>query len=75
MNFGVAGATFLLMWGGYDAGVAAAPVSSGGGGLTTEQIHVQILSKLIDPIGLLIAAAALGAILGGLGYVLAQRKK
>jgi hypothetical protein len=75
MNLGVAGATFLLMWGGYEAGVAQAPVSSGGGGLTTGQIHVQILSQLVNPIGLLVLAAAIGAVLGGSGYVLAQRKK
>jgi len=75
MNVGVAGAAFLLMWGGYEAGVAAAPVSSGGGGLTAGQIHVQILSGLVNPIGLLVAVAALGAVLGGLGYILAQRKK
>ncbi len=75
MNVGVAGAAFLLMYGGYVAGVAAAPVSSGGGGLNAGQIHVQILGGLVDPIGLLVGAAALGAILGGLGYIFAERKK
>ena len=71
----VAGACFLLMWGGYRAGVAQASVSSGGGGLTTGQIHVQILSQLVNPVGYFIVMAAAGAILGGLGYLLAQRKK
>lgn len=75
INAGVAGACFLLMWGGYRAGVAQAPVSSGGGGLTTGQIHVQILSQLINPVGYFIVIAVAGAILGGLGYLLAQRKK
>jgi heme/copper-type cytochrome/quinol oxidase subunit 1 len=75
MNVGVAGACFLLMWGGYHAGVAQASVSSGGGGLTTGQIHVQILSQLVNPTGYFIVMAAGGAILGGLGYLLAQRKK
>jgi heme/copper-type cytochrome/quinol oxidase subunit 1 len=75
MNVGVAGAAFLLMWGGYRAGVAQAPVSSGGGGLSTGQIHVQILSQLVNPIGLLIFVAAAGAILGGFGYIIAERKK
>lgn len=75
MNVGVAGASFLLMWGGYTAGVAQAPVSSGGGGLTTGQIHVQILSQLVNPVGYFIVMAAAGAILGGLGYILAQRRK
>jgi hypothetical protein len=75
MNAGVAGACFMLMWGGYNAGVAQASVSSGGGGLTAGQIHVQILSQLVNPVGVFIGAAAAGAILGGLGYLLAQRKK
>jgi len=75
MNVGVAGACFLLMWGGYNAGVAQAPVTGGGGGLTSGQIHIQILSQLVNPTGYFIVAAATGAILGGLGYLLAERKK
>ncbi len=75
MNIGVAGAAFLLMYGGYTAGVASAPVSSGGGGLNAGQIHVQILSGLVNPIGILVGMAALGAVLGGLAYLLAQRSK
>lgn len=75
MNVGVAGAMFLMIWGGYTAGVAQAPVSSGGGGLSGGDIHVQILGQLVNPIGGLILLAALGALLGGLGYILAERKK
>jgi heme/copper-type cytochrome/quinol oxidase subunit 1 len=75
MNAGAIGATFLLMWGGYRAGVASAATSSGGGGLNSGQIHVQILSALVNPIGIFVAVAALGAILGGLGYLLAESSK
>ena len=75
MNVGVAGSMFLMMWGGYLAGWASAPVSRGGEGLTSEQIHVQILGHLTDPIGALILVAALGALLGGLGYLIRSRAR
>jgi hypothetical protein len=73
MNVGVAGSMFLMMWGGYLAGWASAPVAGGGEGLTSEQIHVQILGHLTDPIGALILLAAIGALLGGLGYLIRSR--
>jgi hypothetical protein len=73
MNVGVAGSMFLMMYGGYLAGWAAAPVSSGGEGLANLQIHEQILGRLVDPIGGLILLAAVGALLGGLGYLIRSR--
>jgi hypothetical protein len=75
MSIGVSGAMFLMMWGGYMAGWASAPTSSGGGGLTTLQIHEQYLGQLVDPIGGLILLAAIGALMGGLGYILSSRAK
>lgn len=75
MNVGVAGSMFLMMWGGYLAGWGAAPTSAGGGGLTAGQIHEQILGWTTQPIGALILLAALGALLGGLGYIIASRTK
>jgi hypothetical protein len=73
MNVGVAGAMFLMMWGGYLAGWAAVPASSGGGGLNAGQIHEQILGWTVDPIGGLVLLAAIGALLGGLGYLIRSR--
>lgn len=75
MNVGVAVSMLLMMWGGYLAGWAAAPVSSGGGGETSLQIHQTILGQLTYPIGAFVLLAALGALLGGLGYILASTKK
>ena len=72
MNVGVAGSMFLMMWGGYLAGWASASLPSGGG-LNAGQIHEQILGRLTDPIGALILLACLGAILGGLGYLIRSR--
>jgi len=75
MNVGVAGAMFLMMWGGYMAGWAGTATAAGGGGLTDLQIHEQYLGWTVDPIGALILLAALGAILGGLGFLLRSRTK
>ncbi|HEV2138088.1 MAG TPA: hypothetical protein VGR53_04550 [Nitrososphaerales archaeon] len=73
MSVGVAGAMFLMMWGGYMAGWAATPATSGGGGLTSLQIHEQILGQLPTPIGAFILLAAVGVLLGGLGYLVRSR--
>ena len=75
MNVGVAVSMFLMMWGGYLAGWALAPTSSGGKDFTTLQVHEQILGRLVDPIGAFIMLAALGALLGGLGFILRSRMK
>jgi hypothetical protein len=75
MNVGVVGSMFLMMRGGYLAGWAAASTASGGGGLNGGQIHDQILGWLPYPIGAFVVLAALGALLGGLGFVLRSRAK
>lgn len=74
MNIGVAGSMILMIWGGYMAGYAGTAVSEGGLGYTDEQIHIHYLSQLVDPIGGLVILAALGAVLGGLGFVLRSRR-
>ncbi len=75
MNVGIAGAMIIMTYQGYLAGWAAAPATSGGGGLNAGQIHEQILGWTSEPIGALILLASIGALLGGLGYVLSSRAK
>ena len=75
MNVGVAGSMLLMMYGGYLAGWSGAAVSSGGLGYTDYQIHIHYLSHFQDPIGALVMLAALGAVLGGLGFALRMRVK
>jgi len=70
MNVGVAGSMLLMIFGGYFAGYGGAAISSGGLGYTDYQIHVNYLSHVEDPIGFLVLVAALGAILGGLGFII-----
>lgn len=74
LNVGVAGSMLLMIWGGYRAGVAAASTASGGLGWTTLEIHENILGPLVNPIGALVVIAALGALLGGLGFIMNQRR-
>ena len=75
MNVGVLGSMLLMMWGGYVGGWAAAATQTGGGGETALQIHETILGQLTYPIGAFVLLAAVGAILGGLGYVVRSRQK
>ncbi len=75
MNVGVAGSMFLMMRGGYLAGWASTAAAAGGAGLTTGQVHEQILGWLPQPIGALILLAAVGALLGGIGYIITSRTK
>jgi len=75
MNVGVAVSMLIMIHGGYLAGVAAAPLSEGGGNMTDYQIHVNILGWTVNWIGGFIFLAVIGAILGGIGYILVSRSK
>ena len=74
MNAGVVGDTWLMMNAGYRAGVAALPTSSGGLGWTSLQIHTNIMGSYPPYIAAFFAIAILGAIAGGLGYVIVWRR-
>ncbi|MDE1869245.1 MAG: hypothetical protein KGH60_04770 [Candidatus Micrarchaeota archaeon] len=75
MNIGMAGATWLLMYAGYAGGRALMPISQGGLGLTDAQAHVQILGVFPQYIVLFILATLVGAVAGGLAYILELRRK
>ncbi len=70
MNVGVAAAMLLMIWGGFEAGACT---TSAGAACTGEYIHVTYLGQLVDPIGALVLLAALGAILGGIGFLIRDR--
>ena len=72
MNVGIAGAMIIMTYQGYLAGVAQAGALPG---VTAGQIHPKILGWTTDPIGGLILLACIGALLGGLGYLLSSRAK
>lgn len=79
-NVGVLGATWLLIIGGYLAGAALQPVSSGGLGYSTGQVHVNIFMSLPFggyPVWIsgFIILLSIGVLLGGLGFVITWLRK
>ena len=75
MNVGAAGATWLMMTGGYLAGRALLPTSVGGLGWNPGQVHVNILQYYPQPLFIFVVVATAGVLLGGLGYVVSERTK
>lgn len=75
MNVGVAAATWILMYGGYYAGAALLPTTSGGLGWTAAQVHTNILAPLVQPAGYAVITAAAGVLAGGLGFVVSYFRK
>jgi hypothetical protein len=75
MNVGVTVSMLLMIWGGYMAGYAATPVASGGLGYTPLQVHVNYLGVVEPWIGAFVLIAVIGAVLGGLGYVIRTTQK
>lgn len=74
-NIGVIGATWLLMMAGYLGGQALAPTYLGGKGWPTSQVHTEIMQYYVDPIGIFIWVLIIGVLLGGLGYIIALKRK
>ncbi len=72
MNAGIVGATWLMMYGGYEGAKAMLPSNVGGLGLTANEAH-EILAPLIMPIALSIIILAVGVILGGIGFILTYK--
>lgn len=63
-------ASLMFTYVGYAGGVGGVPPEFGGGGLTPGDIHL-IAAPYSEPIGYALAVAALGALLGGIGYGIA----
>ena len=74
MNAGVAASTWSLMYAGY-AGGSYLAIHGVTNGTALGYAHVNILSPWVTPIGYMVGIAALGALLGGLGYVLRSRRR
>jgi len=74
MNVGVAAATWSLMYVGYEGGSYLATYGTTNG-TAIEYAHVNILSPWVNPIGYMVGIAALGAVLGGLGYIIRYRQQ
>jgi hypothetical protein len=74
MNVGVVGATFIMMNGGWRGGALALTLNPSNPSAAYGQVHVQVLGGLPPYIAAFSATAILGAIAGGLGYLIAWRR-
>jgi putative flippase GtrA len=73
MNVGIAGSTWLMMYGGYNGAKAMLPVEVGGLGLNAAAAH-EILAPLIMPIAAFIIILVAGIIAGGVGFIVTYRR-
>ena len=60
--------SLLAAWGGLNAGIAALPVSSGGGGRDFAYVHVNILGPLVLPLAIIMGIGLAGFLAGGVAY-------
>ena len=74
MNVGVVGATFIMMNGGWRGGALALTLNPSNPSAAYGQVHVQVLGGLPPYIAAFAAAAVIGAIAGGTGYVVAWKR-
>jgi hypothetical protein len=74
LNIGTTVACGMLMYAGYVSGAAMLPLSVGGKGFTQGQAH-EILAPFVVPISVTILILILGALLGGIGFLVMYRTK
>jgi multisubunit Na+/H+ antiporter MnhC subunit len=70
MTVGASAATFMLMYAGYFGEKGLMPTSEGGLGLNAGQVHVQILSQFVDPVGYALILTGIGVLAGGVGFLI-----
>ena len=61
-----AGASLLMVWGGFQAGAALLPTEVGGGGQNVGYVHTNILNPIVVPIAAFMGLALLGYRVGGI---------
>ncbi|MCJ2555322.1 MAG: hypothetical protein LN410_03885 [Candidatus Thermoplasmatota archaeon] len=74
LSIGGLAAALMFTYVGYAGGVGGVATELGGGGLNPGEIHA-IAAPFADSIGYALAVAALGALLGGIGYLVIWMRK
>lgn len=75
MIVGVVVAASIMMWVGYNGGIALVPTQFGGGGHDAGYVHESIAGWSPPYIAAFMIVGGAGVLLGGLGYVIAWFKK
>jgi len=75
MNAGMAAASWTMIYAGYLGGFELWPADQGGLGWSMEQVAEQVVTKFVPIVGLMLAITGIGALAGGIGFVITYRKK
>ena len=75
MNVGIAGATWTMIYAGYLGGVELWPTSQGGLGWSMDQVAEQVVTQFVPIVGLMLVLTGIGALAGGIGFLITYRKK
>jgi len=74
-NIGISSASLTMIYAGYIGDLAIFPKEIGGFGMTAIQTSQSLLNQFIVPVGVMLLITAVGAISGGLGFIIALLKK
>jgi len=75
MNVGIAGAGWTMIYAGYLGGVELWPTSQGGLGWSIEQVAEQVVAQFVPMVGLMLLLTGIGALAGGIGFLITYRRK
>lgn len=75
MNVGIAGTTWTMIYAGYLGGVELWPTNQGGLEWTIEQVAEQVVTQFVPIVGLMLLLTGIGALAGGVGFLITYRKK
>ena len=75
MNIGISSASLTMIYAGYIGDVAIFPKEIGGFDMTPIQVSEILLNQFIAPVGIMLLVAAIGAISGGIGFIITFFKK
>src|SRR6185437_14419502 len=74
-NIGISSASLTMIYAGYIGDLAIFPKEIGGFGITAMQSSQILMNQFIVPVGAMLLVAAIGAICGGLGFIITFVKR
>ncbi len=74
MNAGIAGAAWTMIYAGFLGGMELWPTGQGGMGWSIEQV-AEGVTLFVPVVGFMLALTSIGALAGGIGFMIMYRKK